>query len=56
MRTFAVYVIKSSLKRLEKEKQGFETGSEFIDNALVNRNINNLNARNTFELVAEENS
>ena len=56
MWSFALHVTKSTLKRLEKGKQGFETGFEFIDNTFVNRIINNLNARNTFELVEKENS
>ena len=52
----SVYVVKSTLERLEKGKQWFETGFEFIDNTSINCNINNLNARNTFELVEKENS
>ena len=44
------------LERLEKGKQGFQIGFEFIDNTSFNRNINNLNAKNTFELVEKKNS
>ena len=29
---------------------------EFIDSTSINRNISNLNARNTFELVGKDNS
>ena len=48
--------MKSTLERLEKGKQGFEKGFEFIANTSVNRNINNVNARNAFELVEKGNS
>ena len=48
--------MKSTWERLEKRKEGFVTDFEFIDNTSVNRNISNLNARNTFELVEKENS
>ena len=56
MWSFALYETKSTLERLEKAKQGFETGFEFIDNTSLKRNINNLNVRNTLELVEKENS
>ena len=48
--------MKSTWERLGKRKEGFVTDFEFIDNTSVNRNISNLNARNTFELVEKENS
>ena len=46
-----VYVVISG-----KGKQGFEIGFEFLYNTYINRNINILNARNTFERVDKENS
>ena len=37
-------------------KQGFVTEFNLIDKTAVNRNICNLNARSTFELVENDNS
>ena len=37
-------------------KQGLLTEFDFINNTSVNRNISNLNARNTFKLVEKDNS
>ena len=56
MWSFPLHVTESTLERLGKGKQGFETGFEFVCNTYVNRNINNLNARNTFELLDKKNS
>ena len=57
MWSLALNVTKSGSERLEKGKQGFEAGFQFIGNTSVNRNINNLNAaRNTFELMEKVNS
>ena len=48
--------MKSTLERAEMGKQGFVTEFKFIDKTAVNRNICNLNARSTFELVEKDNS
>ena len=48
MWAFALHVMERTMEGLEKRKQGFETEFEFIGNMSVNRNIKNLNARNTF--------
>lgn len=48
MWAFALHVMERTMERLEKRKQGSETEFEFIGNMSVNRNIKNLNARNTF--------
>ena len=56
MWSFALHGTNSTLERLDKGKKGFETGFEFVYNTSVNCNINNVNAKNTFELVDKKNS
>ena len=44
------------MENLEKGKQEFKKGFEFINNISVNSSIKNVNAKNTFELVEKGNS
>ena len=55
-----IYVVIGSIYNEEhvsdwkRENKASRQGTEFIHKISVHRNINNLNVRNTFELVEEE--